>query len=588
MIKGNQKMRYTLLGSVLGVALLLCAARLPIASALDIETSADTPRETHGETPPKSATDALRRAEELRRKWNLDSAEAAFHEAKAVEPASLEAALGLARIARARLEYALAISLLDEAASEHPNAEDMLNEYGSVYLAAEEPAQARRYFESALKLRASNMASIIGLAAVDMLERNHVRATESLRQCLAREPQNSHAHSMLARVLLESNKESEAAEEAGRAIALDAYNVDALYLLACVKSSERKAGEARSLAQRVVSLDPFNVGARRVLSQYLDGQSGYRQSVAEKARTHYLKGRAQKQEGELTKAVAEFEAALRIEPRYYGALIGLADVWLRQGDYERAAAAAKLATGVDPDGALAHLELSCAYRGINERARIEIGATDFAAVFYGRPAPPAYALTGGIFPNYSSLTKSQQSVIDAAVAPLAEFLPKLARKKARHYLLSFDQRPGDLRGFGDVAEEKTFDGRYYASIRGVGGRVTVSGIEYLDQAARGGFNTIAHEFAHQVHIAVMGKAEAKEIRRLYERARREGRTLDYYAAANEYEYFAQGYEAFISDRKRPSAGVTGRHTNRELLTGDPELYKFLLRLTGSSPAAPGT
>jgi len=151
-------------------------------------------------------------------------------------------------------------------------------------------------------------------------------------------------------------------------------------------------------------------------------------------------------------------------------------------------------------------------------------------------------------------------------------------------LLAFDQRPSDLRGFGDIADEKTFDGRYYASIRGVGGRVAVCGIEYLDQAARGGFNTIAHEFAHQVHIAAMGKSEVKEIRSLYERARREGRMLDYYAAANEYEYFAQGYEAFISDRKRPSAGVTARHTNRELFTSDPELYKFLVNLTAKSHA----
>jgi len=49
---------------------------------------------------------------------------------------------------------------------------------------------------------------------------------------------------MLARVLLESNKNSEAAEEAARAIALDPYNVDALYALACLRSSERRADES--------------------------------------------------------------------------------------------------------------------------------------------------------------------------------------------------------------------------------------------------------------------------------------------------------------------------------------------------------
>jgi tetratricopeptide (TPR) repeat protein len=577
-MQGNQRMRYSLFSSVLCGVLLLCDGALSTTAL---------PRETANETPVKLATEASRRGEELRRKWNLDSAEAAFRESAALEPASLEATLGLARIALARLEYPYAISLLDKASIEHPNSVEVLNEYGSVYLAAEEPTRARQSFEKALRLSPSNVAATIGLAGADLLGRDYDRATRILRECLAREPQNSHGHSMLARVLLDTNKNSEAAEEAARAISLDPYNVEGLYALACVRSSERKADESRSLARRVVLLDPFNVGARRVLSQYLDGQTGYQQKVSEQARSHYWSGRTLKHEGELAKALTEFEAALRIEPRYYVALIGLADVWLRQGDCERAAVAAKLATEVDPDGALAHLELSCAYRGINERARIEIGAVDFASLFYGQPPPPAYSLTREIFPHYRSLTRQQQAVIDVAVAPLSGFLPKLASRKARHYLLAFDQRPCDLQGFADVADEKTFDGRYYASIRGVGGRVTVSGIEYLDQAARGGFNTIAHEFAHQVHLTAIGKSEGREIRHLYERARREGRTLDYYAAANEYEYFAQGYEAFISERKRPSAGLTGRHTNHELLMSDPELYRFLVRLTGRSPATKG-
>jgi len=105
-------------------------------------------------------------------------------------------------------------------------------------------------------------------------------------------------------------QESEAAEEAGRAIALDAYNVEALYILACVKASERKGNESRSLARRAVSLDPFNFGARRVLSQYLDGQAGYEQRVADQARIRYASGRSLKQEGQLTRAVTELEAAL--------------------------------------------------------------------------------------------------------------------------------------------------------------------------------------------------------------------------------------------------------------------------------------
>ena len=570
-------MRERLFNCLLVVALLSGAA-LPIAQA----RSYTPPVESRA----KLAAEALRRGEQLLLKWNLDAADAAFREAAALEPASLDAELGLVRVARTRLEYPQAINLLNKAAVEHPNSVDVLTEFGAVYLAAEELGRARRYFESALQLSASDASAIIGVAGADLLERDYDRAARSLRGFLAREPQSSHAHARLARVLLESSRNSEAAEEAQRAINLDAYNAEAHHTLACVRSSEGKADEARSLARRAVSLDPFDIGARRLLSQYLDGQAGYEQRVSEQARVHYDRGRLLKQKGELANAIAEFEDALRIEPRYYRALIGAGDGWLRLGDYQHAAAAAKLAIAVDPEGACAHLELSCAYRGEGERARIEIGAVDFVGLFYGHAPAPAYAATREIFPNYAALTKRQQAVIDMAIAPLAAFLPKLARHQARHYLLALDERPGDLIGFADVADEKTFDGRYYASIRGVGGRITVSGIEYLEQAARGGFNTIAHEFAHQVHIVALGKSEVKTIRKLYERARQEGRTLDYYAAANEYEYFAQGYEAFISDRKRPSAGVTARHTTNDLMSRDPELYRFLAKLCGKQ-RAPG-
>jgi len=530
----------------------------------------------------KLASDALRRGEELRCQWALDAAEAAFLEAAANESTSVEANLGLARIARTKLDYSQALGFLRQIPDADRTSSQVLSEYGMLYVAAEDPKRARHYFEQALQVSANDAAAIIGLASVELLEGDYDRAEARLRGLLARDSTNSQARSMLARVLLENNRNAEATVEARHAHALDAFNVDALYALAYAKSIEHNASEARSFARRAVSLDPFHIAARRMLSQYVDGQAGYNQTVTAEARACYDRGRRLKDAGDWTIAVAELEAALRIEPRYYPAMIALGDVWLRDGDYDRAAGIARLAISCDPDGTLGHLELCWAYRGIHERARCEIGAADFSDSLDNRPVPSAYAATREIFPEYPTLNKRQQSVIDAAVGPLVSFLPMLARKKARHYLLAYDQRPGDIRGFADIGGDKTFDGRFYDSLRGVGGRVAVSGIEYLEQAARGGFNTIAHEFAHQVHIAAMARRDIGAIHQLYEEACREKRTLDHYAAANEYEYFAQGYEAFISERKRPSFGITGRHTRNELAMRDPRLYKFLLVLTGNS------
>jgi hypothetical protein len=80
----------------------------------------------------------------------------------------------------------------------------------------------------------------------------------------------------------------------------------------------------------------------------------------------------------------------------------------------------------------------------------------------------------------------------------------------------------------------------------------------------------------------MGAEELGVIHRLYEAARRGGRALDYYAAANEYEYFAVGYEAFVSSFKRPGAGLTARHTRDELKARDPDLFSFLTKLADRS------
>src|SRR5437867_8268318 len=126
MINNCQKMGQPFFSALLGITMLLHAGALPIIHAGTYRA--------RGESRAKLASEALRRGEELGRKWNLEGAELAFNEAATLEPASLEAALGLARVARARLEYAHAISLLDKAAGEHPNSVGLLNEYGSIYI----------------------------------------------------------------------------------------------------------------------------------------------------------------------------------------------------------------------------------------------------------------------------------------------------------------------------------------------------------------------------------------------------------------------------------------------------------------------
>ncbi|MBI3653705.1 MAG: tetratricopeptide repeat protein [Acidobacteria bacterium] len=495
---------------------------------------------------------------------------------------NFDAVLHDARQARQRFDYAEALRLLDNLAPTHKASAALLNEYGMIYLDAEEVQKAQEYFDKALKIKPPSEGAIAGRAAVDVMNRDYQVAETRLRDYLVQNPQSGRAHALLALVCFENNRAEEAEVEAQRALAIAPDDLDALHVLVLVKVIDKAPNEARRLAERALEIDPFDPDMRRVLAQFVDGRAGFLQKVAEAARQHYEQGRALKQAGKFAAAVAELEKALSIEPRYYRALIALGDIWLRQEDFERAATAARLAIAIDANGAGGQLELSYANAGMQERGRIEIGAPDFATEYFKKPRAQACALTAEIFPNYQALTKRQQMVIDRAVEPLAFFLPELARKGAKHYLIAFDERTTDIKGISTIENERTVDGRYYASIRGVGGRITVSGLEYIGLAAHAGFNTIAHEFAHQVHMTAMDKGYVKTIRRLYETACREHRVLDYYAATDEYEYFAQGYEAYIAEVKRPATGATSRHTRRDLLLRDPDLYRFIEGLAKKS------
>jgi Tfp pilus assembly protein PilF len=225
------------------VALVIVSSATRMAPAQSLTPRYESPRENAN----RSANGAARRGEDLRHQWKLDAAEAAFREAIALDSTNLAAMLGLARIARTRFDYRAALRLLDKTIRVNPRAADVLVEYGAIYAAAEETARAREYFDRALQLDPSNTAASLGRATVDLLARDYQSAESRLRAIIVRAPDNSRAHALLARALIENNNSREASMEAERAVALDAYNVEAIGTLAFLKGAERKPDEARAI-----------------------------------------------------------------------------------------------------------------------------------------------------------------------------------------------------------------------------------------------------------------------------------------------------------------------------------------------------
>lgn len=119
----------------------------------------------------------------------------------------------------------------------------------------------------------------------------------------------------------------------------------------------------------------------------------------------------------------------------------------------------------------------------------------------------------------------------------------------------------------------TFDNRQWMDIRGVGSGA--AGIEYIERGSHWERNVLAHEYAHLYHGSVLTDKESRRIRALYHAAMANNRTLDYYSANNESEFFAQAYAAYLSDKKVHPLTHKSMNTSVYLQEKDPALYAFV-------------
>jgi tetratricopeptide (TPR) repeat protein len=551
-------------------------------------TTTLAPTESNRKPAYPELVERTRQAVDLRVKWRLNEAENIFTDVLKVDENNVEALINLAEIERTKLHYHQSLEYLKRASQVPPelpfNPVQLLTAYGSLQLALEQPDKALEYFNQALNYSPNYYGAILGQSGVALLKRDYTLAEELLQSLLTKEPNRVEARVLLARVYLEQNRNQLAAQEAQKVLDVDKYNVEAMTALCAVRVAEKKPEAVRKLAKSILELNPYNSSVRRLLSQYLNSKKVLQNRLPAEGQAIITNADNLKEIGKYQEAATLYRKVSLLDPKSLRALLGIGACELTLGNYDRVVEASERALTIDPDNALAHLQLSLAHNGIHEKSRIEVGATDWREFYESRNSKVPEAVKD-VFVNYDKLSKDQKRVIEQAVLPFAHYVAELKRKGAKHYLLALDKKLSEVAGYEGLDNRMTFDGRYYASVRGVGGLVTVSGIEYLDVAMRGGFNTIAHEFAHQVHTSILANDINDRIKKLYQQAVKEGKVLDYYAASNEWEYFAQGYEAYVSEFKRPSAGVTARHTRDELKHLDPDLYDLLEELTGKKLAS---
>lgn len=450
------------------------------------------------------------------------------------------------------------------------------------------PAEAAAALSAHLAEFPRDSAALVALGEVERLRCRLASAEEAYRRALERNLADPGARAGLAEVLLVKGRAAEALGEAQAGIdgaagpsSEDArpWRAKALALMEL-----RQYDLAVEAARRAVAIAPYN------------------------ARCHEALAAAEFRAGRMDAARESYLAAVAIDPRTEEANLrlgnGFADAcdgkpWREGVDATAFGEAVALWESGDlPASERRWLALTRKAPGVYKyrlglglvrlAARRRNEATlggDAASLYRSLPAPEVEDLAK-VVRGYDGLDEIEKSVVRIATAPAAPLWGALVAAGVTHDLFPVSADLTDDATRKDLQPQKTSDGRWYAHLRGVGGERAATGTEKLHEAAEFAFNTFAHEFGHQVLRMGLSPERQKEVEALYAAAVKEKRTLDYYSATNADEYFAQGYEAFVSPVKRGCLTETARHTRDELAAKDPPLYRWLLRVLDTSYESP--
>jgi serine/threonine protein kinase/Flp pilus assembly protein TadD len=230
---------------------------------------------------------------------------------------------------------------------------------------------ARRHFEDALKLDPNYAPALGALAFVEgQTYRNsdgdpvHLQRAEQFAQrAVAIDPHLAQTHLALGTVDADKYDYVNAAREFRTATELDPHDAYAWDLLSWALAYEQP---------------PDAIGAEKAARESLRMESTY-------PKTFYHLGRALFQQQRYAEAIAAFQHASELDPTSFWADLGLGQVYLAQGDYDKAVTV--LSRRLRP-AAISYYWLSAAYaaHGDKEKALatlqkgFELGFHDFAAI----------------------------------------------------------------------------------------------------------------------------------------------------------------------------------------------------------------
>jgi len=443
---------------------------------------------------------------------------------------------------------------------------------------------ARRIYEDLSRRLPSSPSPLLGLAEILYEEQRLEESEATAKKALALNPQSSRAYSLLSQIHRFRQNNEGWKETARKAVELDPLDAEARVRRAFVLTRlEGKLREGYEEVRTALRLDPYCHSAYSFL-----GNGGtpydYREQPAvlsKEAKDHAASIPAETktkidallEEGDkhllahrYGEALAAADRALDLDPRNVTALIWRGSALYHQKELEKALTAFRRALEHNPDYGLAHYGASQVLLRMKDRVNVRL--PEMEKIFATMDAPEPEGLRD-VFTNYDECDEELQRIIRLSVAPLGNYMKVLKIAGATYYIQPFHRflwqspkHPG-LRG------RRTFDLRLWDDVKGVGGFHAVAAADWQRDFKYFRTNVLLHEFTHQVH-QFLSRNEREEVKRLFLKAKKERRTLTYYADYNEMEYLAVAVPAYAAEIK---LGVG--HIREDLRRIDPDLYVFI-------------
>ena len=527
---------------------------------------------------PKDLEAHQRLARLLIKNGNFNVAEKTLNDALKIDKEHLPSILTLADLNRKRYRFDKAVALLERAV-------DLDSPSREVYLLAARIKIERMNFDGAMDIYLSilsktpaSVEALCGIAEIYYWWNDYLDAEEYIQKCLEADPGYAPAYVIQSRIHRIRQDNDKWNEWGRKAVGLDPFNDDARANLANILfRGEGKLHEGYEQAKLALRINPYSHLAHVYLGNgwtphdYEQQKTEGDEKTTAKIKELLETGDKHLLDMDFKKADQVFDKVLRLMPKNITAMIGKGTLNYHQEKYDEALPWFFRVLDINSEHGLGHYGVCQTLLRKKDRVNIRFGEIegDFEAKFVAEPP-----FMRDVFINYEKIDYDLQKILCMAVQPLKNYLKALKIAGATFYLSPFHNFLWEAPHNQGLKNERTFDLRLWDDIKGNGGFHSTSGADWEKDVKYLRFNVVAHEFAHQVH-SFLSKKHREEIKWLFLKAKKERKTLDFYADFNEWEYFAVGIEAYVSPDKLADQKIGYGHTRQELLETDPDLYYFI-------------